>query len=471
MQNPFVSEEQLCGLMKPINVAGLKCNIYNKTLVLKMMKRFFSLLVISIIGKGVTAQDSLTIEQAVAYALQNNYDILLSRNDSAIAAINYEYRNAAFLPRVNATGTYIINNNNQRQTLADGSERDRKGIRSNNLNAAINLNWTVFDGFRMFLLRDQLDIAVEQGNLVVKTAVINTVANVINIYYDLVRQQQQLRNVEEQMLLASDRLRLAQYRFDIGVGIKPDVLQAQIDFNNSKASQLNQLALIDQRRQSLNQLMNTAPSATYKVTDTIPVKGDLILGNLLASLSTPELQLARTNIQAAELNVQLAKTARYPTVSLVSAYNFSRTSNNQVINQFSPLFNLNRGFNYGISATIPIFNNFTVKQQIRQAELAVRFQELNYQNQTSLLNTGLINAYRSYEAQRQVVTTLDTSVGLARENLMIERERYRLGRTTFIELRQAEENVSTTITNLINARYNLKVAETELLRLRGELVR
>ncbi|RYZ30171.1 MAG: TolC family protein [Chitinophagaceae bacterium] len=436
-----------------------------------MMKRFFSLLVISIISKGLIAQDSLTIEQAVAYALQNNYDILLSRNDSAIAAINYEYRNAAFLPRLNASGTYVINNNNQRQTLADGSERDRKGIRSNNLNAAINLNWTVFDGFRMFLLRDQLDIAVEQGNLVVKTAVINTVANVINIYYDLVRQQQQLRNVEEQMLLASDRLRLAQYRFDIGVGIKPDVLQAQIDFNNSKASQLNQLALIDQRRQSLNQLMNTAPSATYKVTDTIPVKGDLILGNLLANLSTPELQLARTNIQAAELDVQLAKTARYPTVSLVSAYNFSRTSNNQVINQFSPLFNLNRGLNYGISATIPIFNNFTVKQQIRQAELAVRFQELNYQNQTSLLNTGLINAFRSYEAQKQVVITLDTSVVLARENLMIERERYRLGRTTFIELRQAEENVSTTITNLINARYNLKVAETELLRLRGELVR
>jgi outer membrane protein TolC len=435
------------------------------------MKRFLSVLLIALVGKVTTAQDSLTVEQAVAYALQNNYDILLSRNDSAIAAINYQYRNAAFLPRLNATGTYLINNNNQEQTLADGSERKRNGIRSNNLNAAINLNWTVFDGFRMFLLRDQLDIAVEQGNLIVKTAVINTVANVVTTYYDIVRQQQQLRNVEEQMLLASDRLRLAQYRFDIGVGIKPDVLQAQIDFNNSKASQLNQLALIDQRRQTLNQLMNAAPTATYKVSDTIPVRGDLILGNLLANLSTPELQLSRTNIQAAELNVQLAKSARYPTVALNSAYNFNRTSNNQVINQFSPLFNLNRGLNYGITATIPIFNNFTVRQQIRQAELAVRFQELQYQSQTSLLNTGLINAFRSYEAQRQIVQTLDTSVALAREGLFIERERYRLGRTTFIELRQAEENVSTTITNLINARYNLKVAETELLRLRGELVR
>jgi outer membrane protein TolC len=435
------------------------------------MKRFLAIALVAFLGKALQAQDSLTVEQAVAYALQNNYDILLSRNDSAIAAINYDYRNAAFFPRLNATGSYVINNNNQRQVLADASERERKGIRSNNLNAAINLNWTVFDGFRMFLLRDQLNLAVEQGNLVVKAAVINTVASVVNTYYDIVRQQQQLRNVEEQMLLASDRLRLAQYRFDIGVGIKPDVLQAQIDLNNAKASQLNQQALIDQRRQTLNQLMNAAPSASYKVSDTIPVKGDLVLGNLLANLTPPELQLSRINIETAQLNVELAKAQRYPTVSLVSAYNFSRTANNQVINPFSPLFNLNRGLNYGVSATIPIFNNFTVRQQIRQAELAVRFQELQYQNQTSLLNTNLITNYRNYEAQRQVVETLDSSVALARESLFIERERYRLGRTTFIELRQAEENVSTTITNLINARYNLKVAETELLRLRGELVR
>lgn len=422
---------------------------------------------------SVSAQDSLTVEDAVGYALRNNYDILLARQDSAVAAINYEYRNAAFLPRINATGTYLLSNNNQKQTLADGSDRVRNGIKQNAFSSAINLNWTVFDGFRMFLLRDQLDIAVEQGDLVVKSAVINTVASVINTYYDIVRQKQQLRNVEEQLQLASDRLRLAQYKFDIGAGIKPEVLQAKIDYNNSTAARINQVALIDQRRQTLNQLMNIAQDANYRVSDTIPVETELVLGNLLnnLALSSPELQLARTNIKAAELNVELAKASRYPTVQIVSAYNFNRTSNNQVINPFSPLFNLNRGFNYGITATIPILNNFTVRQQIRQAQLAVNFQELQFRSQEALLNTSLLNAFRNYDAQRQVVQTLDTSVTLARENLFIEQERYRLGRTTYIELRQAEENVSTILTNLINARYNLKVAETELRRLRGELVR
>lgn len=439
----------------------------------KTMKKgfVFATAVLFFCAGSLKAQDSLTIEQAVAYSLRNNYDILLARQDSALAALNYLYRNYAFYPRLNGTGTYLRTHSNQRQTLADNSQKIRNGIVSTNLNAAVNLNWTIFDGFRMFLLRDQLGIALEQGTLVARTAVINTVANVMNTYYDIVRQQQQLSNIEEQIQLSSDRLKLAQYRFDIGVGIKPDVLQAQIDYNNSKAAQFSQVGLIEQRRQTLNQLMNANVTVNYKVSDTIPVRTDLVLNNLLNNLSTPEIQLSRVNIRAAELDVRLAKALRYPTVALTSAYNFTRTSNNQVINQFSALFNLNRGFNYGVTVSVPIFNGFNVRQQIQQAQLAVRYQQLTLESQTSFLNTSLTNAYRNYAAQLQAVEVLQSNVAVARENLFIERERYRLGQTTFIELRTAEENVSTVITNLINTRYNLKAAEIELMRLRGDIVR
>src|SRR6476661_6222090 len=78
------------------------------------------------------AQRILTVEEAVANALQKNYDIILSRNDSTIAAIDYSYRNAVFLPQVNAGAGAIWNNNSQKQTLADGTKRDKNGLRSNN---------------------------------------------------------------------------------------------------------------------------------------------------------------------------------------------------------------------------------------------------------------------------------------------------------------------------------------------------
>jgi outer membrane protein TolC len=425
-------------------------------------------------GNSLFAQDTLTVEKAIATALNNNYDILLSRQDSASVSISNEYRNAVFLPTLNANSTVLFNNNAQRSKFASGKDTTRTGIRTSNLNASLNLNWTLFDGFRMFILRDRLDVATIRGSLVIKNQVINTVADVIRTYYDIVRQRQQLKNVEEQMTLSADRLRLAQYKLDIGVGIKPDVLQAQIDYNTQRAARINQLSLIDQRKHDLSRLMNVPQTVDYEVLDTIIVNSDLVLGNLLNGIedTSPALRLARTEIDLAHLDVREAKALRFPSIAFTSAYSFSRNTNNSVVNPVAQaLFNQNRGLNYGFTASIPIFNRFSVRQQIHQAELTVNYSQLQLENQQSIVNTNILNNYRSYIAQKEIVDVNDSSVVLARENLGIERERYRLGATTFIELRQAEENLANAIINAITTRYNLKIAETELLRLRGELVR
>jgi outer membrane protein TolC len=419
-------------------------------------------------------QDTLTVEKAIATSLNNNYDILLSREDSASVAITSEYRNAVFVPTLNANSTVLFNNNKQRSKFASGKDTTRSGIKTSNINASLNLNWTLFDGFRMFILRDRLDVATIRGSLVIKNQVVNTISDVIKTYFDIVRQKQQLKNVQEQMTLSADRLQLAQYKLDIGVGIKPDVLQARIDYNTQHAAQINQLALIDQRKHELNRLMNVPQTVDYEVSDSIIAAPDLVLGDLMNGIeeTSPALRLAKTEIDLAHLDVREAKALRFPTVAFTSAYSVSRNNNNSVINPIAQaLFNQNRGFNYGFTASIPILNRFTVRQQIRQAELSEDYSQLQLENQQSIINTNILNNYRTYIAQREIVAVNDSSVVLARENLTIERERYRLGATTFIELRQAEENLANAINNSITTRYNLKVAETELLRLRGDLVK
>jgi outer membrane protein len=431
-------------------------------------------LVVLFFGSKSFSQDTLTVEQAIATALHNNYDILLSKEDSASIAITNRYRDAVFLPTLNANSTLLFNRNNQSTKLSNGTETSRKGIHASNLNAALSLNWVLFDGLRMFIARDLIDVNIIRGNLTIKNQVVNTVADVIKTYYDIIQQRQQLRNVEELMALSADRLKLAQYKLDIGVGIKPDLLQAQIDYNNQKALRVNQLALIDQRKQDLNRLMNIPQTVHYEVSATISVNNDLVLGNLLNNIDqvSPALELSRIDVDIADVNVRMAKAARYPTIALTSAYNFTRNSSNSVTNPtFQPLFTLNRGFNYGLTASIPIFNRFTIKQQVKQAELSVDYSKIRYENQQSIINTGILNNFRSYVAQREIVAINDSSVILARENLVIERERYRLGATTFIELRQAEENLAQALSRSITTLYSLKVAETELLRLRGDLVK
>lgn len=433
---------------------------------------YFFLFLFIFIGSISCAQRILTVEEAVAGALQKNYDIILSRNDSTIAAIDYSYRNAVFLPRLNANAGALWNNNSQKQILADGSKRDQSGLRSNNINSQVALNWTLFDGLRMFVLRDKAEQLLEFGELEVKNQIVNTVASVINNYYNIVRQKQQLRSIEEQMSIDSERVRLAQYRLDVGVGIKPDLLQSKIDLNAQKAAQLQQLALIEQLKEQLNQAMALPQFTIYDVVDTITINTGISLGEVMnAAEKNPSMLLAKKNIDIANLAVKETKAALYPTVSFNSAYNFNRTTNQVVINNFSTLFNQVQGYNYGFTATIPILNNLNTRRLIKQAKWNVGYQNILYESQKSLTDLSVINAFQNYEQQKKALALEEENILLARENLDIVFQTYKLGAATLLQLKLAQNSLADAENRLIEARYNAKLSETELMRLSGRLVR
>ena len=437
---------------------------------IKILNLIFLLLLCS---KPMFAQNKLTVEQAITATIENNYDIQLLRNDSSSYALDKSYARAAFLPRVNATTGLVFNNNNQKQKFSDGTKRQSNGIRSNNLTGSVQLNWTVFDGFKMFATRDKLAQFVQLGELNIKNQVINSVATVINNYYNIVRQKQLLKAIEEQMSINEERVKLAEKKLSVGLGAKPDVLQGKVDLNAQKAARLKQQTLIDQLKEQLNQLMNVEMNTRYEVSDSIIFKEEIILGDVIGMVEStnPQLQLIKKNIDIGKLTLKEKKADRYPVVSINSAYNYSKTNNKSVINSFTPLYNRNNGFNYGIGVTIPIFNGFNVKRQIQQAQLDIDYLNISYKNQKTKIDLGITNAFKDYELQRKMLALEEENILLAKENVYIALERLRLGISTYLELRETQKSLELAYDRLIAARYNTKLAETELLRLKGDLVK
>jgi outer membrane protein len=423
-------------------------------------------------GVNVNAQVNLALEEAIATALQNNYDIRLSRNDSAVAALDYSYRNAVFLPRLNGTLGANWNRNNQKQEFNTGTKREGD-VKTNNILATVALNWTLFDGLKMFATRDKAAQFIELGELGIKNQVINTVAAVINTYYAIARQKQQLKAIEEQMSISDERVKLAQRKLEIGVGTKPDVLQSQVDLNAQKAARLNQQTLIEQLKEQLNQVMNVAQNTIYDVNDTIPVNMNIALGDIQSNIENTNLLLliSKKNIDIANLTLKERKAERWPIISFNSAYNFNRTNNDVTLNPALPIFNRNRGFNYGLTANIPILNNRNNNRLIKQAELDIQYNQLIYDNQRSLLSMDVINAYMNYDQQKKALELEESNILLAKENVSIAIQTYRLGAFTFLQLREAQRSLEDAYNRLIAARYNAKLAETELLRLKGDLVK
>lgn len=428
---------------------------------------------IILLGGTAKAQQYLSLQQAIANALKSNYNILLSKNDSAVAAIDYSYRNAALLPRLNATVGTVWNNNNIKQTLADGTKRSSSGIKSNNITGQLALNWTLYDGMRMFIARDKIEQFIQLGQLGIKEQMVTTIAAVMNAYYAIVQQKQQLNAVEEQINITNERVKLAQAKLDIGTGTKPDLLQSKVDLNAFKAARLAQQTIIAQQTAVLAQLMGSQPGTVYEVGDSIPVNLSLVQSDIMGSLdkSNPSLLLAQKNLDIAAITLKEKKAERYPVLSFNANYNYNRTTNKKVINNFSTLFNQANGFNYGLTATIPIFNNYSVKRQIQQLQQSISYSQLAYNNQRSLLELAIARAYKDYEWQKKALLLEEESILLAQENATIVLQSYKLGGSTLLQLKEAQKSLEDARRRLITARYNAKVAEIALLQIKGDLLR
>jgi len=447
-----------------------------------MMKRIhlFALITSILFGSlTLQAQRILTLEEAIARTLENNLEIRIARNDSVAASIDLQYKNAGLLPSLNATGSQVFNRNNQYQKFTDGTVRERKGVQSGNLSGNIALNWTLFDGGKMFATRAKLEEILTQGEWVIRDQINNTIAQVVSAYFLIVQQKQQLKALDTQLAVYEERTKLARNKLDIGVGTKPDLLQSQIDLNSQRSQRLSLENQIRIAKQALNRLMETGlnrnadqGSDWFDVSEQIPIQSDLSLGAIQDSISknNPQLQLQQNTIRLAQRGLQESKADRYPTLSFNSAYNFNKLDNKVVVNPFQPLFSRNQGLNYGFTASLPIFNQFRVRRQIQQAKQEIRFQQLRYDQQAFNLRLGAWNAYQRYLFEIENWKLEEENIRLAEENVRIVLEVYRLNSTTLLQLKEAQRSLQDAFDRLIRARYQAKLAETELLRLQGNFL-
>lgn len=423
----------------------------------------------------VLGQRQITLEEVIAVALERNYDVRIARKTAESAQLDDRYAINAFLPRLNATGGISWTGNDQEIRLQnqEGGLVERTGpTASNNLSGAVQLNWTLFDGLRMFATRERVARLAEQGELVVKDQMVNTIASVTTNYFDIVRQKQQLKALMEQLAVNDVRVKLAERRFEVGYAAKPELLQARVDYNATRTLALQQETLIEQRKAQLNGLLGMELPDQFDVADTIIVNLNLDRGDLIQSVENTNysLQSSRKNVEVATLAVRERRAEYLPFLEFNSAYSYSRIENTKLLNPFSPFFIMNNGLNYGLTLNIPVFNGLNQRRLVQQSRIVQNQQEILYQQQRTQVNVALQNAFSDYENSRKILVVEEENISLAKENVAIALEVFRRGAGTVLDLRTAQQSLLEAYTRLINARYLAKVAETELLRLNGSLL-
>ena len=420
----------------------------------------------------VSAQQQISLEQFIALALEKNYDIKLIRNQSQAAATDKEYAYGLLLPQVNATGALGWNNNNQRLEFADVTRNSSGQAKSNSTTAGVQLNWVLFDGTKMFATMNRFNAIAVQGELLVKDQMVNTVATVINNYYNIVRQKQQLMAIKEQMGVSEERVKLAERKLDVGTGAKPELLQAKVDYNTQRTQVVQQEAIILQLKEQMNASIGDQLPKEYDVTDTIAIDLNMDRDQIFSELesSNYSLQALRANKEIAQFSLKERRAERSPVISFTSAYNYNQTDNVKLINPFGTVYSKTTVYNYGFNVVVPILNNFVTHKSVQQAHIIYDRQELIYNQQRLNINVALNNAWTNYENAKKILIIEEETVLLAKENVMIALESFKRGIATSIELRTAQQSLADSYNRLIAARYNAKISTTELMRLKGALL-
>ncbi|MRX69841.1 Outer membrane protein TolC [Flavobacterium resistens] len=430
-------------------------NIYSTLLIL-----FFCII-------KTNAQGVLTIEDATKIALENNFEIRIAKNNSKISETNVTIGNAGLLPTVAATVNDNNSVTNSSQTRQDGTTTSLNNAKNNTLTYGVGLNWTVFDGMKMFARLDQLKELQNLGDSELRRTVLIKIVQVNSAYYDLVQQQHQLAALDTTIVISKQRLTLAQNRFSIGKASKLEVLNAQVDLNSDQVALLRQKETYANAKILLNQYLARDPKIDFTVTDLVTVDNAMNLAELsdLAHKQNPAVEAQIINKRIAELQLKQIKADRYPVVNLTSGYNFSENQSSLGFTSQSS----SKGFNYGFNARLNIFDGLNQHRNEKVAKIEIENSQIAIDQQNMILDTQLSTAFQTYQTNLGLIDLEEDNVTIAKQNLDITLDKFRIGTITTLDFRTAQLNYVNAKVRYSNAQYQAKLSEIALRELAGNI--
>jgi outer membrane protein TolC len=431
------------------------------------MHRILLLLFFLPLLAGAQQPELLTLEEAIRVGLENNFQIRIARRELEVTRNNNTIANAGFLPAVDATAAKGYSIEDTRNEFIENRIQEVNAARSQRFNADLLLNWTIFDGMGMFITRERLAELQKAGEQNLKLVVENAIADISVAYYQVLLEQSRVQLIGNTLDLSEERRRISNAKYQIGKASKLEYLAAQVDYNADTSNLLNQYELLQASKIQLNTLMGRDPGTDFNVTDNIPVNRNLELDQIMEQAENwnQAYRLLQTQKNVSMLEMKEIRAERYPEINLNAGYLLATSSAEAgfIVSRRS------NGPTYGVSARLNIFDGFNINRRQQNAKIDLEIAELQIEQFQIQLDGDINRTYLRYRSNLALYELEQLNLDVARENADIALERYRLGNSDALELREAQINAANAENRLFNAAYNAKVSEIELQRLAGQL--
>jgi outer membrane protein TolC len=417
----------------------------------------------------VLSQSVLTIDDAIKIGLEKNYAVLISKNEKEIAKAQNNFGNAGMSPVVSLNANVSLSTVNSYQEFNTGAVQDRNGAQSNNTGASANVTWMVFDGLKMFAIKKRLNQSVKLSELELMQQMENTIYDIISSYYSVVKINELIKAAKQNLVSYQERKKIAQLKFDIGSDSKVDVLLSQLNENKAKSTilQLN-LQLID-AKSSLNNLLNKSVDTDFMTSDSIVVNYNPAMEELKKSVlkSNSSILISRQNELIVSQTVKEARSTNLPFVQLNAAYVYNR---NQSQAGFVFL-NQQSGINTGLTAGWLLFNGNKNNKLIKERNILYLNQRYKTEFIQQQIDAQVFNSYKSFQLNKEIMELELQNLKDSKDVLNVSLERYKVGKANLLETIETQKNLEEAQTRYMEALYSIKIAEADLLRANGSLIK
>ena len=436
------------------------------------MKRIIIVMCICLAGiTEIYAQYPYTLKKCLEEGLANNYSIRITRNEEQVSHNNATLANAGYLPTLDLSAGYSGSlDNTDSKNRSTGTTTGERNIYDQTLQAGLDVNWTLFDGFNISTTYKQLKELERLGETNTRITLEDFIAGLTAEYYNYVQQEIRLKNFLYAVSLSKERLRIVEERYHIGNFSRLDYQQAKVDFNADSAQYMKQQELVVTSRINLNELMANADvdQPLFIEDSIIKVNTHLNFEELWnATLQTnASLLKADQNTTIAQLDYKKVNSRNYPYLKLNTGYGYT-------FNKYDIASNSQRG-NLGFNGGLTIgFNRFdgNRRREKRNASIAVKNSRLQRQELEQALRADISNLWQAYRNNLQLLNLERQNLIAAKENHEIAMERYMLGDLAGIEMREAQKSLLDAEERILSAEYDTKLCEISLLQISGKVLK
>ncbi|RED45223.1 outer membrane protein [Winogradskyella eximia] len=433
------------------------------------MKRFFIIITLLttqvILSQESNAETSKlwTLEDCLQYALENNITIKDAALNYDQAAVEFSKAKSSRLPNLYGTASETFSNGNSIDPITSDYVTDQ--IYSTNV--SLNSSVTLFQGNQINNQIAQNELLLNQSVFLEEETKNNIIVSILENYLQILYAKEGITIAENNLSASEKEVERAKARLDAGTIALSDYTEAQSQAATNKYAIITAKNTYQQYIIALKQLLELNPTQDIEIetlsndVDYITLELDKIAIYNKALGILPEVNASKIGVEVSEKDLDIAKGAYLPSLSLVSSLGSGYTSVND--NNFSDQFNVNFNQRVGLSLNIPIFNRNQTKAAVQSAQINIEKAQINQQLTEKEVYKKVETAYQNAVSAQEQLIAAEASQTAAEQSYKLAQKKYELGGLSTTDLVISQNTFTNAQQNYLQAKY-LSILYHQLLQ-------